>query len=152
MPGIETNRKPDFSGYVTKYNILCTDGRTIRPGAFKELDGQYVPLVYMHNHKDLDNVLGKMLLEHRDDGVYGYGFFNSTDRGKTGKTLVDHGDISCLSIYANQLKQQGGDVLHGNIQEVSLVLAGANRGAVIDSRLAHSDNEDEEAFICMGDL
>lgn len=152
MPGIETSRKPDFSGYVTKYNILCTDGRTIRPGAFKELDGQYVPLVYMHNHKDLDNVLGKMLLEHRDDGVYGYGFFNSTDRGKTGKTLVDHGDISCLSIYANQLKQQGGDVLHGNIQEVSLVLAGANRGAVIDSRLAHSDNEDEEAFICMGDM
>ena len=152
MPGVETNRKPDFSGYVTKYNILCTDGRTIRPGAFKELDGQYVPLVYMHNHKDLDNVLGKMLLEHRDDGVYGYGFFNSTDRGKTGKTLVDHGDISCLSIFANQLKQQGGDVLHGNIQEVSLVLAGANRGAVIDSRLAHSDNEDEEAFICMGDM
>lgn len=143
--------KYDFSGYVTKNDILCSDGRTIRQNAFLENDGKIVPMVWMHRHDSPDNVLGHMLLENRPDGVYGYGFFNETPKAQTAKALVQHGDISCMSIFANQLKQRAGDVIHGLIQEVSLVLSGANRGALIDSRLAHGEFSDEEAVICMGD-
>lgn len=144
--------KYDFSGYVTKNDILCSDGRTIRQNAFLENDGNIVPMVWMHRHDSPDNVLGHMLLENRPDGVYGYGFFNETPKARTAKALVEHGDISCMSIWANQLKQKGGDVLHGMIQEVSLVVHGANRGALIDSRLAHGDFSEDEAIICMGDM
>lgn len=146
-----TEKPYDFSGYVTKNDILCSDGRTIRRDAFLENDGKVVPMVWMHKHDAPENVLGHMVLENRPDGVYGYGYFNDTDRAKTAKMLVEHGDISCMSIWANQLKQRGGDVIHGLINEVSLVLNGANRGALIDSRLAHGDFSEDEAIICMGD-
>lgn len=146
-----TEKPYDFSGYVTKNDILCSDGRTIRRDAFLENDGKVVPMVWMHKHDAPENVLGHMVLENRPDGVYGYGYFNDTDRAKTAKMLVEHGDISCMSIWANHLKQRGGDVIHGLINEVSLVLNGANRGALIDSRLAHGDFSEDEAFICMGD-
>lgn len=149
--GYMTEKPYDFSGYVTKNDILCTDGRTIRRDAFLENDGKVVPMVWMHKHDAPDNVLGHMVLENRPDGVYGYGYFNDTDKGRTAKMLVEHGDISCMSIWANHLKQRGGDVIHGLINEVSLVLNGANRGALIDSRLAHGDFSEDEAFICMGD-
>ena len=142
--------KYDFSGWATRNDLRCSDGRTIRHGAFKVNDGQTVPLVWNHQHNEPYNVLGHALLENRDEGVYTYCTFNDTESGKNAKLLVQHGDISGLSIYANQLKQNGGDVLHGVIREVSLVLAGANPGAFIDSILAHGEASDEEAVIYTG--
>lgn len=139
--------KYDFSGWATRNDIRCSDGRTIRRGAFAEQDGTTVPLVWNHNHADADNVLGHAILENRDQGVYAYCFFNDTKQGNNAKELVTHGDICSLSIFANQLKQNGGDVIHGAIREVSLVLAGANPGAKIENVMAHGDNSDEEAII-----
>lgn len=136
--------KYDFSGYATKNDLLCGDGRTIRKNAFKDQDGQKVPLVWGHQHGDVEHVLGHALLENREDGVYAYGFFNDTEQGKAAKKLVMHGDVNALSIYANKLKQIGGDVVHGCIRELSLVLAGANPGAYIDFVLSHSDDGTEE--------
>lgn len=134
--------KCDFSGWATRCNIKCSDGRTIRKNAFKEQDGQKVPLVWNHNHLDADNVLGHALLENRDEGVYAYCSFNESENAATAKELVRHGDICSLSIYANQLKQNGGDVIHGAIREVSLVLAGANPGARIENVMAHGDESE----------
>ena len=139
--------KYDFSGWATRNDIRCSDGRTIRKGAFAEQDGTTVPLVWNHNHVDADNVLGHAILENRDQGVYAYCFFNDTKQGNNAKELVTHGDICSLSIFANQLKQNGGDVIHGAIREVSLVLAGANPGAKIENIMAHGDNFEEEAII-----
>ena len=135
----------DFSGWVTRANLKCSDGRTIMKDAFKHNDGQTVPLVWNHQHDDPFNVLGHVRLEHRDEGVFGYGTFNESENGQLAKVLVQHGDIKNLSIYANRLKQQGGHVLHGEIREVSLVHAGANPGATITSVIAHS--EDGEAIV-----
>ncbi len=138
------NKNYDFCGWATRNNIRCSDGRTIRMDAFKENDGKIVPLVWNHKHDDGFNVLGHALLENRSDGVYAYCTFNDTDQGRNAKALVDHGDVSALSIYANQLKQKGGDVIHGMIREVSLVLAGANPGAKIETVVMHSDEDDSE--------
>lgn len=135
--------KFDFSGWATKNDLLCGDGRTIRKDAFRDNDGDVVPLVWNHQHNDANNVLGHALLENRDDGVYAYCTFNDTESGKTAKDLVRHGDVRSLSIYANKLKQIGGDVIHGTIRELSLVLAGANPGANIDFIMAHSDDGSE---------
>lgn len=143
--------KYDFSGWVTKNDLRCSDGRTIIHNAFKDDDGKTVPLVWNHQHNDPNNVLGKVTLENRDNGVYGYGVFNDTDSGNSAKMLVQHGDVTSLSIYANKLKQSGGNVLHGNIREVSLVLAGANPGAYIDSIMMHGDYNDEDAIIYTGE-
>ena len=142
-------KKYDFAGWATRNNLKCSDGRTIRHDAFKECDGKTVPLVWNHQHNDSDNVLGHAVLENRSDGVYAYGYFNDTEKGQNAKLLVEHGDITGLSIYANKLKQVGGDVLHGVIREVSLVLAGANPGAFIESVMSHSDgsNDEEEALL-----
>ena len=137
----------DFGGWATRNDLLCADGRTIRKNAFKSQDGQIVPLVYNHNHNDVDNVLGHAVLENRDEGMYAYGTFNDSESGQMAKELVKHGDVRSLSIYANKLKQDGGDVLHGVIREVSLVLAGANPGAFIDTVLAHGENSDEGIII-----
>lgn len=139
--------KYDFSGYVTKNNLRCSDGRVIRAGAFADQDGMKVPLVWNHDHRNMDNVIGHAYLENREDGVYGYGVFNNTSRGVDAKVLVEHGDISAMSIYANKLKQSGSDVLHGVIREVSLVYAGANPGAYIDTIISHEDGADEEAIM-----
>ena len=141
----------DFSGWATRNDIKCSDGRTIRKNAFKDNDGQTVPLVWNHSHNDPLNVLGHALLENRDEGVYAYCKFNDTEAGKNAKELVNHGDVTALSIYANKLKQKGGDVLHGAIREVSLVLAGANPGAFIDSIMSHGEESDEEAIIYTGE-
>lgn len=145
----------DFGGWATKNNLLCSDGRTIRKGAFKHLDGKVVPLVWMHDHKVPENVLGHALLECRDEGVYTYGKFNDTERGQYAKKLVQHGDIDSLSIYANGLKHgKNKDVLHGDIREVSLVIAGANPGAYIDSvSMAHGDESyvEDEGIIYTGE-
>lgn len=143
--------KYDFSGWATRNNIRCSDGRTILKDAFKHNDGQMVPLVWNHDHNDPLNVLGHALLENRDEGVYAYCTFNDTDAGRNAKALVEHGDVTALSIYANQLKQQGPNVLHGAIREVSLVLAGANPGAFIDSIIRHGEESDEEAIIYTGE-
>ena len=140
----------DFCGWVTKNDLKCADGRVIKKNAFKDNDGSIVPLVWNHDHESPFNVLGHMLLENREDGVYGYGTFNDTESGAVGKALVQHGDITSLSIYANRLKQTGSDVIHGNIREVSLVHAGANPGAYIETVVAHSDDGDEEAKIFSG--
>ena len=140
----------DFSGWATRNDIKCSDGRTIRKDAFKHCDGQTVPLVWNHNHTDADNVLGKALLENRKEGVYAYCSFNGTENGKNAKELVKHGDIVSLSIYANQLKQNGGDVIHGAIKEVSLVLAGENPGAKIENVMAHGELDEESATIWNG--
>lgn len=137
----------DFSGWATRNDLLCSDGRTIRKNAFKDDDGSTVPLVWNHRHNDASNVLGHAVLENKPNGVYAYCTFNDTESGRNAKMLVEHGDISSLSIYANELKQNGGDVLHGVIREVSLVLAGANPGAFIDSVIAHGESSDEEAII-----
>ena len=142
----------DFGGYATKHNIRCSDGRTIMPDAFKDCDGTIVPLVWQHNHDSVDNVLGHAELENRPDGVYAYCSLNDTKAGENAKALVKHGDICALSIYANHLKQQGQNVMHGIIREVSLVLAGANPGATIDNvAFAHSDGSpeylDDEAYL-----
>lgn len=147
--------KYDFSGYATRNDIRCSDGRTIRKDAFIDNDGATVPLVWQHMHDEPGNVLGHALLENREDGVYAYGFFNDTEAAKNAKELVDHGDVKSLSIYANKLKQKGGDVIHGQIREVSLVLAGANPGAYIDyidDSMAHSEDvENGEAIIYTDD-
>ena len=145
------NKDYDFSGWATKNNLLCSDGRTILKDAFKNDDGVTVPLVWNHQHNDPSNILGHALLENRDEGVYAYCKFNDSEPGKNAKLLVEHGDVSALSIYANQLKQQGGNVLHGAIREVSLVLAGANPGAFIDSVISHSEDIDDEAIIYTGE-
>ena len=141
----------DFSGWATKNNLRCSDGRTILRDAFKHNDGQTVPLVWNHQHNDPLNVLGHALLENRESGVYAYCKFNDTEAGKNAKMLVEHGDVTALSIYANQLKQKGGNVEHGVIREVSLVLAGANPGAFIDSILRHGEASDEEGVIYTGE-
>ena len=143
--------KYDFSGWATKNNLRCSDGRTILKDAFKHNDGQTVPLVWNHQHNDPLNVLGHALLENREEGVYAYCKFNDTPAGTNAKMLVQHGDVSALSIYANQLKQQQGNVLHGQIREVSLVLAGANPGAFIDSVIKHGDDSEGEAVIYTGE-
>lgn len=143
--------KYDFSGWATRNDLKCSDGRTIRKGAFKNNDGQTVPLVWNHQHNDSMNVLGHALLRERDQGVYAYCTFNDTEAGKNAKLLVQHGDVKALSIYANELKQHGGDVLHGAIREVSLVLAGANPGAYIDAVMKHGEESDEEAIIYTGE-
>ena len=143
--------KYDFSGWATRANLKCSDGRIIRPDAFKHNDGQTVPLVWNHQHNDPNEVLGHALLENRTEGVYAYCKFNDTESGKTAKLLVEHGDVDQLSIYANQLKQQGPNVMHGNIRELSLVLAGANPGAFIDSIIMHGEESDEEAIIYTGE-
>ena len=144
-------KKYDFSGWATRNNLRCSDGRTICKDAFKANDGQTVPLVWNHQHNEPFNVLGHALLENRSDGVYAYCTFNDTESGRAAKQLVEHGDVSALSIYANQLRQQGSNVLHGMIREVSLVLAGANPGAFIESVLSHGEESDEEAVIYTGE-
>ena len=145
------NEKFDFTGWATRNDIKCSDGRTIRKDAFIDNDGQTVPLVWNHSHNDHQNVLGHALLENREEGVYVYGTFNNTDSGRNARQLVENGDVTALSIYANQLKQRGGDVIHGAIREVSLVLAGANPGAYIDSVISHGEESDEEAIIYTGE-
>lgn len=143
--------KFDFSGWATKANLKCSDGRVIMKDAFKHNDGQTVPLVWNHQHNDPNEVLGHALLENREEGVYTYCTFNDTESGKTAKLLVQHGDIVSLSIYANQLKQNMSNVIHGNIREVSLVLAGANPGASIESIIKHGEECDEEAVLYTGE-
>lgn len=147
--------KFDFSGWATKNDLTCSDGRTIKHNAFKENDGQRVPLVWQHGHNAVDNVLGHALLENRDEGVYAYCALNDTPAADNAKELVKHGDVKALSIYANRLDQRGADVIHGNIVEVSMVLSGANPGALIDNvALEHSDGSwtesEEEAIIYSG--
>lgn len=147
--------KFDFSGWATKNDLTCSDGRTIKHNAFKENDGQRVPLVWQHGHNAVDNVLGHALLENRDEGVYAYCAFNDTSGAENAKELVKHGDVKALSIYANRLDQRGADVIHGNIVEVSMVLSGANPGALIDNvALEHSDGSwtesEDEAVIYSG--
>lgn len=146
----------DFSGWATKNNLKCSDGRTIRKDAFKDNDGQTVPLVWNHQHNESFDVLGHALLENREEGVYAYCKFNDTESGKNAKLLVQHGDVNQLSIYANNLKQQGPNVMHGVIREVSLVLAGANPGAYIESVIRHGDElsyveESDEGIIFTGE-
>lgn len=138
----------DCSGWATKANMLCADGRVIMKNAFKECDGEIVPLVWNHQHNSVDEVLGHALLENRDEGVYAYATFNDTDAGQTAKLLVQHGDVNRFSIYANRLKQQGSNVVHGVIRELSLVLAGANPGAIIESVIMHGEDTLEEGYIC----
>lgn len=135
--------KYHFSGWATRNDLLCADGRTIRKDAFKANDGQTVPLVWNHGHNDPDNILGHALLENRDEGVYAYCTFNESESGKAAKEAVRHGDVKSLSIYANKLKQAGGDVLHGLIREVSIVMAGANPGAFIDTVMLHGEDTEE---------
>lgn len=148
-------KKFDFGGWATRNDLKCADGLTIRKDAFKENDGQTVPLVWMHSHDDPENVLGHALLENRKDGVYAYCTFNNTDRGQHAKALVEHGDVTALSIFANRLTKNAMDVIHGDIKEVSLVLAGANPGAYIDfATIAHADGTfselEDEATIFSG--
>ena len=143
--------KYDFSGWATRTNLRCSDGRTIMKDAFKGCDGKTVPLVWNHQHDDPSRVLGHAVLENRNDGVYAYCTFNNTPKGRDSKLLVEHGDISALSIYANQLQQNGGSVVHGAIREVSLVLAGANPGAFIDAVLKHGEMVEDEAIIYTGE-
>lgn len=143
----------DFCGWVTKNDIPCSDGRTIRQGAFAHQDGMKVPMVYMHNHKDPTGVIGYTILEDRPEGVFGYSFCNNSEYGRQALEMVQHGDIDSYSIYANRLKERGADVVHGNIREVSLVLAGANDGArIMDVNLTHGDDfKSDEAIIVTGD-
>ena len=141
----------DFCGWATRNDMKCSDGRIIRKDAFKANDGAKVPLVWNHQHNDPDEVLGHAILENRDEGVYAYCKFNESESGQTAKLLVQHGDVDALSIYANQLKQQGPNVMHGNIREVSLVLAGANPGAFIESVIKHGEESDEEGIIYTGE-
>ena len=148
----ETNVKYDFGGYATRNDMRCSDGLTIRHGAFNDCDGETVPLVWSHQHGSPTNVLGKCILENRPDGVYAYGLFNNTDAGRDAKELVQHEDVNALSIYANCIRKSGNDVVHGVIREVSLVLAGANPGAYIDEIVAHGDSDgDSGEAIIYGD-
>lgn len=145
------NFKYDFSGYVTKNDVLCTDGRIIKPNAFKPQDGTIVPLLFQHDHNDVNNCLGHMLLENREDGVYGYGSFNKSDSGIVGQNLVEHGDVTDLSIFASDLIQNGREVVGGKIREVSLVLNGANPDAFIDTiNVSHGADGHEDAIIYFG--
>lgn len=141
------DKKFDFSGWATKANLLCSDGRVITADAFKHMDGATVPIVWNHAHGSVLEILGKATLEHRDDGIYAYGAFNDTEAGQAAKVVVQHGDVTHLSIYANKLKHNGRNVVHGMIREVSLVMAGANPGAVIDSVMMHGDDSEEEGYI-----
>ena len=141
----------DFSGWATRNNLKCSDGRVILRDAFKNDDGQKRPLVWMHQHNDPANVLGHAILENREEGVYAYCTFNDTEQGRNAKQLVEHGDVTALSIFANQLQQKGPNVVHGAIREVSLVLAGANPGAYIESVIKHDDGDDEEGVIYTGE-
>lgn len=141
----------DFSGWATRNNLRCSDGRTIMRDAFKHNDGQTVPLVWNHQHNEPSNVIGHALLENRNEGVYAYCSFNDTESGAIAKALVKHGDIKALSIYANQLRQNGGNVIHGEIREVSLVHAGANPGAFIDSVMVHGEDSEDEGIIYTGE-
>ena len=141
----------DFSGWATKANMKCSDGRTIMKDAFIDNDGTVVPLVWNHQHNDVHNVLGHALLMNMDEGVYAYGKFNDSEPGNMGKKLVQNGDVNQLSIFANKLKQQGGNVIHGEIKEVSLVLAGANPGAYIDSVICHGEDSDDSGIIYTGE-
>lgn len=143
--------KYDFCGWATRNNIQCSDGRIIRKDAFKSNDGQKVPLVWNHQHNDPTNILGHAVLENREDGVYAYCTFNDTDAAKDAKSLVEHGDISSLSIYANKLKQNGPNVMHGQIREVSLVLAGANPEAYIENIISHGEDSCDEAIMYFGE-
>lgn len=145
----------DFRGYATKNDIRCSDGRVIKHNAFVENDGQKVPLVWQHGHRDIENVLGHAILENREDGVYAYGFINDSERGTAAKHAIEHGDVNSMSIYANKLREKGKDVIHGNIVEVSLVLSGANPGALIENvSIQHSDGlydeSEDEAIIHSG--
>ena len=144
---MEEKQTFDFSGWATRNDVKCSDGRIIRSGAFKHNDGQTVPLVWNHNHSEPTNVLGHALLQNRKEGVYAYCSFNNTLEGQNAKELVRHGDINSLSIYANHLKQQGCDVMHGTIREVSLVLAGSNPGALIENVMVHSEDDSADAII-----
>ena len=145
---MEQKLKYDFSGWATRNDLLCSDGRTIRRDAFAHCSGRIVPLVWNHQHNDPTNILGHALLENRQDGVYAYCTFNETESGKAAKMLVQHGDVESLSIYANGLKQQGGNVMHGDIKELSLVVAGANPGAFIDFvDLAHGEGSEQEVIM-----
>lgn len=141
----------DFCGYATKNDIRCSDGRTIRRDAFKECDGMTVPLVWNHQHSGVKNVLGHAVLENREDGVYAYGKFNDSEEGLHAKRAVANGDVRSMSIWANKLKERNGDVLHGYIREVSLVLAGANPGAKIDSVMVHGEEIEDEAIVYSGE-
>ena len=144
----------DFSGWATKNDLKCSDGRVIRSGAFSVQDGATVPLVWNHQHNSVDEVLGHAILENKEDGVYAYGFFNNNPKGQHAKECVQHGDVTNMSIWANNLKQKGSDVFHGTIREVSLVLAGANPGAFIESVMAHGepmDDYDEEGIFYTDD-
>ncbi len=145
-------KKYDFSGWATKNDLLCSDGRVIRKDAFRGNDGQTVPLVWNHQYNSPDNVLGHALLKNCDEGVYAYCAFNDSESGRNAKLLVEHGDVSALSIYANKLKHQGSNVIHGDIKEVSLVLAGANPGASIQSVIRHGEESEEEAMIFTGEM
>ena len=136
----------DFSGWATRNDLLCGDGRTIRKNAFKNNDGATVPLVWNHEHNNPNAVLGHAVLENRDDGVYAYGTFNDTEQGRTAKKIVQNGDVRSLSIWANKLKQMGNDVIHGNIRELSLVLAGSNPGAYVDFVMAHGEDEEDTLY------
>src|SRR4051794_21470485 len=153
---MHSDKVPDFSGWATKFGLRCSDGRTILPGAFSHQDDQRVPLVWQHGHGSPENVLGHAILEDREnEGTYCYGYFNETAQAKNAKTLVEHEDISALSIFANSLVEKAKQVSHGIIREVSLVLAGANPGALIDNiEIAHADGENEihvdEAIIYTG--
>ena len=138
------NKDYDFGGWATKNNIKCSDGRTILKDAFKQNDGQKVPLVWNHQHNDPSEVLGHALLENREEGVYAYCKFNNTESGQTAKSLVTNGDVDKLSIYANRLKTHMNNVMHGCIREVSLVLAGANPGAFIDTVISHGEDAEAE--------
>ena len=141
----------DFSGWATKADLKCSDGRIITKDAFKHNDGKTIPMVWNHQHDDPNEVLGHALLENREEGVYAYCTFNDTESGKTAKLLVQHGDVDRLSIYANKLKQQGSNVMHGVIREVSLVLAAANPGAYIEDIIAHGEASEDEAVIYTGE-
>ena len=143
--------KYDFHGWATRNDLKCSDGRVIRRDAFKDCDGKIVPLVWNHRHDDPSNVLGHALLKNQEDGVYAYCTFNESEAGKAAKLLVEHGDISALSIFANQLKQEGSNVLHGDIKEVSLVMAGANPGASISNVMRHGEMVEDEADIYTGE-
>lgn len=146
------NRKHDFAGWVTKNDIRCSDGVTIKHDAFKDNDGQKVPLVWNHDYNSPNNVLGHVLLQNQDGGVYGFGYFNDTDEAKSAKELVKHGDISAMSIGARKLKRNGTDIVHGSIYEVSLVMAGANPGAKIETVMQHSDEGDEKVHVYLDTL
>lgn len=142
--------KYDFAGYATKNNVRCTDGRVIRKGAFSDQNGGQVPLVWSHNHNSVENVLGHAILKEDENGMYAYGYFNDTKNAEIARVCLAHGDFDALSIYANQLRENGNNVIHGNIKEVSLCLAGANPGALIDTIIAHSEDSEEEAVMLIG--